>query len=215
MLNSDVFVYFDDVDFVKNNYYNRNLIRTNSGPLQLTIPVRMEMNSKINDVKIDITKKWQLKHKKSIILNYSKTKYFKNYLDFIEEIYEKENKKIIDVNIKIIEFLKKEFNIKTKTIFSSELNVRGTASERILEICKLLNGEKYITGTVWAKKFLNTKEFKKNDISVEFQEFIHPEYNQIDNNFIPNMAALDLLFNEGRVNSLKILKNSITKNTIA
>jgi len=215
MLNSDVFVYFDDVNFVKNNYYNRNLIRTNSGPLQLTIPVRMEVDSKINDIKIDITKKWQLKHKKSIILNYSKTKYFKNYVNFIEELYEKENKNIIDINIKIIEFMKKEFNIKAKTIFSSELNVTGTASERILQICKLLKGEKYITGTVWAKKFLDVQDFKKNDISVEFQEFIHPEYKQTNKNFIPNMAAFDLLFNEGSINSSKILKDAITKNTIA
>lgn len=215
MINSDIFVYFDDVSFVKNNYYNRNLIRTNSGPLQLTIPVRMEAESKINDVKIDTSQNWQIKHKKSILLNYSKTKYFKNYSNFIEELYGRKIEKIIDINIEIIEFLKKEFNIKAKTIFSSELNVTGTASERILEICKLLDGEKYITGTVWAKKFLNIQDFKKNDISVEFQEFVHPEYKQPDNNFIPNMTAFDLLFNEGSINSSKILKDAVTKNTIA
>ena len=89
MLNSDIFVYFDDVSFVKNNYYNRNLIRTNAGPLQLTIPIRMDEESKINDVKIDPTKNWQLKHKKSLLHNYSKAKYFSNYSDFIEELYEK------------------------------------------------------------------------------------------------------------------------------
>lgn len=215
MLNSDIFVYFDDVSFVKNNYYNRNLIRTNSGPLQLTIPVRMETESKINDVKIDTSQNWQIKHKKSILLNYSKTKYFKNYSNFIEELYGEKMEKIIDINIEIIEFLKKEFNIKAKTIFSSELNVTGTASERILEICKLLDGEKYITGTAWAKKFLNVEGFKKNDISVEFQEFVHPEYKQPGNNFISNMTAFDLLFNEGSINSSKILKDAVTKNTIA
>jgi len=122
---------------------------------------------------------------------------------------------LIDINIEIIEFLKKEFGIKTKTVFSSELNVTGSASERILEICKLLDAEKYITGTVWAKKFLNIQDFKDNNISVEFQEFIHPEYKQLDSNFIPNMASIDLLFNEGGINSSKILKNASTKNTIA
>ena len=139
MLNSDIFVYFDDVSFVKNNYYNRNLIRANTGPLQLTIPIRMDEESKINDVKIDPTKNWQLKHKKSLLHNYSKAKYFSNYSDFIEELYEKKFEKLIDINIEIIEFLKKEFNIETKTVFSSELNVTGSASERILEICKLLD----------------------------------------------------------------------------
>jgi len=215
MLNSNIFVYFDDVSFVKNNYYNRNLIKTNVGPLQLTIPIKMKKESKINDVKIDFTQKWQLKHKKSIRNNYSKTKYFNNYINFIEELYEKKFEKLIDVNTELIEFLKKEFSIKSKTIFSSELNVTGSASERILEICKLLDAEKYITGTVWAKKFLNIQDFKANNISVEFQEFIHPEYEQLNSNFIPNMASIDLLFNEGSINSSKILKNTSTKNTIA
>lgn len=214
MLNSDIFVYFDDVSFVKNNYYNRNLIRTNAGPLQLTIPIRMNEESKINDVKIDNSKNWQAKHKKSIIHNYSKAKHFKNYSNFIEELYEKKFERLIDINIEIIEFLKKEFSIKAKTVFSSELNVTGSASERILEICKQLDAEKYITGTVWAKKFLNVQDFKNNNISVEFQEFIHPEYKQLDNNFIPNIAAIDLLFNEGDINSAKILKEASTKNTI-
>ena len=140
---------------------------------------------------------------------------FKNYSNFIEEVYGGKMEKIIDINIEIIEFLKKEFNIKAKTIFSSELNVTGTASERILEICKLLDGEKYITGTAWAKKFLNVEGFKKNDISVEFQEFVHPEYKQPGNNLISNMTAFDLLFNEGSINSSKILKDAVTKNTIA
>ena len=215
MLNSDIFVYFDDVSFVKTNYYNRNLIRTNAGPLQLTIPIRMDEESKINYVKIDPTKNWQLKHKKSLLHNYSKAKYFSNYSDFIEGLYGKKFEKLIDINIEIIEFLKKEFNIETKTVFSSELNVTGSASERILEICKLLEAEQYITGTAWAKKFLNIQDFKDNNISVEFQEFIHPEYKQLDNNFIPNMASIDLLFNEGSINSSKILKNASTKNTTA
>lgn len=215
MLNSDIFVYFDDVSFVKNNYYHRNSIRANTSPLQLTIPVRMEKESKINDVKIDTTKNWQLKHKKSLLHNYSRAKYFNNYFGFIEELYEKKFKKLIDINIEIIEFLKKEFNIKTKTVFSSELNVTGSASDRILEICKLLGAEHYITGTAWAKKFLDIQDFKDNNISVEFQEFIHPVYKQFDNNFIPKMASIDLLFNEGSINSKKILKNASTKNVIA
>jgi len=211
MLNSDIFVYFDDVSFVKNNYYHRNSIRANTSPLQLTIPVRMEKKSKINDVKIDTTKNW----KKSLLHNYSRAKYFNNYFGFIEELYGKKFEKLIDINIEIIEFLKKEFNIKTKTVFSSELNVTGSASDRILEICKLLGAEHYITGTAWAKKFLDIQDFKDNNISVEFQEFIHPAYKQFDNNFIPKMASIDLLFNEGSINSKKILKNASTKNVIA
>ena len=215
MINADIFVYFDDTCFVKNNYYHRNFILTNNGPFQLTIPVRMEKESKISDIKIDSTKNWNLKHKKTIIHSYSKAKHFKKYKDIIEKLYEKKFEKLIDINIEIIEFLKKEFNIKTKTVLASELDISNfSASERILEICKLLGADHYITGTVWAKKFLKIQNFKDNNIDVEFQEFVHPRYNQPYNDFVPNMASIDLLFNEGKINSEKILHNATTKNEI-
>ena len=116
--------------------------------------------------------------------------------------------------MEIIEFLKRELNIRTKTVFSSELNVKGSASERVLGICKLLGADHYITGTGWAKEQLSIQDFKDNNISVEFQEFIHPIYDQVKKDFVTNVASIDLLFNEGGINSLKILKNASTKNEI-
>ena len=69
------------------------------------------------------------------------------------KLYDKKFELLIDLNITIIEFIKKEFNIKTKIYFSSELDI-SNSPDKILDICKQLNADKYISGTVWAKENL-------------------------------------------------------------
>jgi hypothetical protein len=86
-------------------------------------------------------------------------------------------------------------------------------SDRVLEICKAVDADYYITGTVWAQSHLRIEEFKKSNIHVEFQEFQHPVYKQIHGKFIPEMSIIDLLFNEGRDGAKEILQNSIVKNS--
>jgi len=210
MMNSDIFVIFDDVDFVKNMFFNKNSIRDKKKPIHLTVPVKKESGVLIKDIKIDNSHGWATKHKKAIISNYSKSNYLNNYKNFIEKLYDKKFEFLIDLNITIIEFIKKEFNIKTKIYFSSELDI-SKSSDKVLDICKQLNADKYISGTVWAKENLAVEKFLKNKIQVEFQEFIHPTYIQCYDNFIPNISAIDLLFNSGKIESQKILENSITK----
>lgn len=205
---SDIFVYFDDVKFVKNNFYNRNLIKISNGITLLTVPVISNKDSLINNVKIDNTHNWTHKHKKSIILNYSKSNFFNEFSDFIEELYDKKFDLLIDLNMEIIKFVKNQFNIHTKTIFSSELKVNSYGSEKVLNICKALGANNYISGTFWAKDHLNIKDFEDNNISIKFEEFQYPVYNQLHGKFIPRMAAIDLLFNEGKNNSRKILEKT-------
>ena len=76
---ADVFVFFDDVQYRSNGFQNRNYIKTNTGKMLLSVPVLSKFNSKINEVKIDKTKNWYKKHKKSIMTNYSKTDFFEDY----------------------------------------------------------------------------------------------------------------------------------------
>jgi len=209
MQESDIFVYFDDVKFVKNNFYNRNLIKTSNGTTLLTVPViSTKESSLINNVKIANTHHWKTKHKKSILLSYSKSKFFNEFNNFIEELYDKKFDLLIDINMEIIEYIKKQLNIQTKTIFSSELQASGSGSDKVLNICKTLGATNYISGTFWAKDNLNILDFEHNNISVKFKEFQHPIYNQLHGKFIPRMAAIDLLFNEGKNNARKILEQT-------
>ena len=104
MSQTDIFVFFDDVQYNSNGFQNRNYIKTNTGKTLLSVPVLSKFDSKINEVKIDKTKNWFKKHKKSIMINYSKTDFFEEYKNKIEEIYETEYEYLIELNTKVIKF---------------------------------------------------------------------------------------------------------------
>ncbi len=203
---SDIFVFLDDVQYEKNGWHNRNKIRTNEGWIWLTVPVKSSISLNLNEVRIDNSTNWIQKHKKSIQFNYSKSKYFNEYWEPLELLYENDNGSLLHFNMKFINFFLKNLGIKTKTMFSSELKITKTSSDRILDICEKLGASIYISGAL-GKNYLNVNDFTEKNIQVKFQNFQHPVYNQIYEPFLPNMAFIDLLFNEGK-NSSNILETA-------
>ena len=204
---SDVFVFLDDVQYQKNGWQNRNKIRTNDGSIWLTIPVNAHFKSKSNEIKIDYTQNWVDKHKKSFLINYSKAKYFNENWKDLEKIYDMNFETLTELNLEIISFIQKKFNIETKIMLSSELDISSSSSERILDICKKLDADVYYSGQGYGmpeKKYLDEEDFLKNNIETKFQNFIFTKYEQCYEPFIPNLTSLDLLFNEGQ-NSIKYL----------
>jgi len=214
MMNVELFVFLDDVQFRKKGWQNRNRIRINDGTALLSIPVHTHSYPKINEVTIDNEKNWSIRHKKSILYNYARAPYFGEIKDFIESIFEKKFQYLVDLNTEIIKFIMNELEIKSKIVFSSELEISKKGSDRVLDICKAVGADHYITGTFWAESNLRVEEFKKSNIDIEFQKFQHPIYKQIHGEFIPEMSIIDLLFNEGRKEAKKILQNSISSSHI-
>ena len=204
VISSEKFVFLDDVQFEKNGFQNRNKIRTYDGEMWLTVPVKVKSQTLLKDVKINYSVDWINKHKKSIIQNYKKAEFFDNYWLELEKIYDEKYEYLVELNIEIIKFLFNKLKIKTKTLFSSELHISDKGSNRILEICKILNADRYISG-ISGKKYLLIDDFERQKIKLEFQNFQHPTYEQVFDPFYPNMAMIDLLFNEGE-RSLKIIK---------
>jgi len=209
MMNSELFVFLDDVQFRKKGWQNRNRIRTNKGTALLSVPVHAHLYSNINKIVIDNNKNWSSKHKKSILYNYTPAPYFEEFKNSIEVLFEKKFEYLIDLNTEIIKFVMNELEIKSKIIFSSDLKISQNGSDKVLGICKALNADYYITGTSWAKSHLKIEDFKKSNITVKFQEFQHPIYTQIHGKFIPKMSVIDLLFNHGKKGTKEILQNSI------
>ena len=214
MMNAELFVFLDDVQFRKKGWQNRNRIRINDGTTLLSIPVHTHSYPKINEVTIDNEKNWSIRHKKSILYNYARAPYFDEIKDFVESIFEKKFQYLLDLNTEIIKFIMNELEIKSKIVFSSELEISKKGSDRVIDICKAVGADHYITGTFWAESNLRVEEFKKSNIDVEFQKFQHPIYKQIHGEFIPEMSIIDLLFNEGRKEAKKILQNSISSSRI-
>jgi len=101
----------------------------------------------------------------------------------------------------------KKLSITTHTLKSSELKITKTGSERLLEICKKLNSDTYLSGEL-GRNYLNEEIFFfENKIDKIYEKFSHPVYRQIRGEFLPNMAVMDILFNEGE-NAANILKES-------
>ncbi|MCP4253200.1 MAG: WbqC family protein [Candidatus Scalindua sp.] len=201
---ADVFVILDNVQYKKNEWQNRNRIKTAQGCQWITVPVLFRFPEKINEVRINNKANWGRKHLQALITNYSNSTYFDNYKSFFEDIFSHSWECLVDINIEIIKFLITTLKLKTKLVIASDLELREEPTERLIDICKTLNGDKYLAGKD-GNKYMNLELFDKESIEIIFQDFKHPVYNQLFGDFEPYMSAIDLLFNCGD-DSLEILR---------
>ncbi|ARJ47493.1 WbqC family protein [Candidatus Pelagibacter sp. RS39] len=195
----DEVIFLDNVQFDKRSWQQRNRIKTSNGTLTLTVPVITKnlFNQHIKDVKIDYSSSFQKKMTKSIFQNYSKAKYFDDYSKEIFSLLESNHRNLMDLNIKLIDHLCKVLKIKFQFSFSSNLNLKTSKEQLILDICKLKKAKKYIS-TIGAKNYLNEKNFNlKNNIELSFFEYSGKKHNQLYGKFVSNLSVIDLLFNEG------------------
>ena len=198
ILLSDIFVVYDDVQYSKEGFINRNKIIFNNEPLFLTIPVLNDSwKKKIKDVILCEAEKKQIikKHTMTLLTAYKKCEFFEKHFNNIKEIYESlnNNNNLMDFNMKIIRYILDLFEWKGKIVYSSELNIISTErSEKLYEIVKKLNGTIYLSGNS-GETYLNKEIF--NDIKLVFQKFKHPTYKQKSNQFYKNMSIIDYIFN--------------------
>jgi len=202
----DVFVFLDDVQYSRGDWDNRNKIRTSNDSAWLTVPILSKPARLLNQVKIDYSKDWLYKHKTTIKFNYENSPFFDLHWKNIESIFDKSYEKLLDLNMSLIDYFLSVLQIKTETILSSTLDLNSTGSKKLLDICKLLDADTYLSGEL-GKNYLDKKIFQNANIKVVFEKFCHPVYNQNNSNFLSNLSIIDLLFNEGP-NSIEILKNS-------
>ena len=210
ILESDIFIVLDDVQFVRGkNFVTRSQIKTSGGPKWITIPVHNKNDFlPINQIKINNDIPWKDEHWNKIIQNYNKAKFFSDYDILLKNsIYQKwEN--ISEMNTALIQQILKILKIETRIQFSSELNTRGVGLEKIVSIIKEVNGDEYLSGEgIGSLRYIqgNERVFEENKIKLTFQKFIHPEYFQLYGEFIPKLSILDVIFNIGPEDTLKKL----------
>lgn len=210
MYKSDIFVIYDDIQYDKGSWRNRNRIKTANGVQWLTVPVLMKFEDRpfIKEVKIDNKLPWRKKHLTSIRQNYSKAPFYNKYIEIFEEAYSREWEFLVDLDIYFILQLTKCLGMEEKKIImSSSLNVAGNKIERLINICKLFNADTFYEGAA-GRNYIDETLFNKEGIKVEFQNYKHPIYSQLYGDFIPYLSVIDLLFNNGE-KSLSILKGEI------
>lgn len=204
----DVFVLYDDVQFEKGGWRNRNRIKTSTGPQWLTVPVLLKGLDfpSIKDVIINSSVPWQKKHIKSIMQNYSKAPFFETYADGLFGILNRSWKYLVDLDIQLIHWVAKQLNIGTEIRLSSDLNITGSNVHRLIDIIHALNGNHFYEGSA-GENYIDASIFERSGISVTFQDYKHPAYPQLHGNFLSHLSIIDLLFNCGS-DSLKVLASS-------
>ena len=205
---SEIFVFFDDVQFIKKDWDHRNRIKTNESAFWLTVPVlsKGKRFQKINEVKINNQINWKHKHLKNIESFYSKSKYYQQYISFFRKIYEKNWSALNYLNIETTIDIMKILNIESNCYLSSEMELISTENnDRIIEICKKLNCTE-LYNSQGAKKIINSEKINNAGINIIFQDYKHPLYNQLHGTFTSHLSIVDLLFNEGP-KSLDIIRS--------
>lgn len=196
---SDVFVIYDDVQYDKNGWRNRNRIKTANGPQWLTVPVSVDYSTRppIHTVRINNDTDWRRKHLLSIRQNYSQALFFRDYIGVFEEIFSRPWDLLADLDLHLIVTLAGLLGMENKRIVrSSALGVPGQRVERLIAICKNLGADTFYEGAA-GRDYIPAGEFEAQGIRLEFQDYKHPVYNQLYGEFIPQMSVIDLLFNCG------------------
>lgn len=211
MRRADVFAYYDDVQFDKHGWRNRNRIKTPAGPLWLTVPVLHSGKGqpKILDTLIDTQSNWQRKHVASLKQYYAKAPYATRYLPEIEEILSRPWRHLAELDIAVSGQMAAWLKLPVPTIRTSTLGIGGTQSERLIELCRHFGATRYLSGDA-ASEYLDVPLFASHGIEVVWQNYQHPIYPQQHGPFVPYLSAIDLLLNCGD-QGVEILKGGPTE----
>ena len=197
---ADVFVYYDDVQYDKHGWRNRNRIKTQNGPLWLTVPVKASSGGAapppIIDVEIDGRTPWARKHVESIRQAYTRAPHLSRYLPAIEELLQRQWERLVDLDLACASLMAGWFGLQRRVERSSMLGIAGDRSERLVAICRHFGASRYVSGDA-AKTYLDVSLFEQAGIQVEWQQYAHPTYPQLHGGFVPHLSALDLILNCG------------------
>jgi hypothetical protein len=205
MIQSDLFVLLDHVQFERRNYQNRCLIRLEDETKWLTVPVvQVSQKEKIIDKMIDNPadmsgpRWWGPNHFQTLRYAYRKAPHFEQYAARLREILEARWDKLLDLNIATLEFVREALEIDTPMVRSSELRPEGQKSALLLDICKQVGAAAFLGGMGGSREYLDKQAFADAAMGVRWQEFRHPTYPQTGTApFIKGLTVLDLLFNCG------------------
>lgn len=202
----DLFVIYDDMQYTKNDWRNRNRIKTPQGPAWITVPTKqVSLNQRIQDTFIDDRKDWRRKHLESIYHNYHRCLGFGWIYPALKDVLERDIDRLSELNVELIKLVCQKLEVTTPIILSSTIDVTGEKTNRIIEIVKALGGDAYLSGPA-AKCYLNQDEFKKEGIQLLYKQYDYHSYDQPWGEFVSAVSVIDLLASMGK-DSKQFLKS--------
>ncbi len=193
---ADSFVILDTVQYHKNEWQNRNQLKTTQGKQWVTVPVTYRFPQLIQEVGI-APGPWAKKQIASIEQAYSKAPYFEAYWPSIKSVLQTPYTLLADLNVALIQAMGKHLGCTSSLLRASDLPIiQQDPTQRLIEICAYLDGDTYLSGAE-GRHYLQAEAFKKAGLSLMFQEVTPPTYPQLHGEFVPYLSALDVLFNIG------------------
>ncbi|HVM87576.1 MAG TPA: WbqC family protein [Puia sp.] len=210
---SNVFVFYDDVQFSKGSFTNRVQVKTGTGEgfKWLTIPLEgLKLGALINEIEICNKKNWKNEHLDLLKSCYQKAPFYADMMEIVGELFDYATNNLSLFTIKSMELVLKYYELDKHVLISksSDLNIPGKSYQRVLDIVKHFGGDTYITGH-GAKNYLDAALFEENNVQVEFMDYQRIPYSQLFGAFNPHVSILDLVANEGRSGINRIISSTI------
>ncbi|SRR5258706_5427577 len=194
---SDVFVFHDDIQYTKQDWRNRNRIKTRAGLVWLSVPVKKKTtHATIDAVEIDNSQEWGRRHWRLIQANYRTAPYFNDYAGFLEAALTRRWGRLSELNRDLIAGVCRLLGIETPLIDSRSLALSGHKTDRLVQLCAALGAERYLSGPA-ARSYIEPEKFAAAGIELEYMVYDYPPYPQAFGPFVEGASIIDLLLNCG------------------
>ncbi len=194
---ADLFVLLDTVQYKKNEWQNRNRLKSAQGPQWLTVPVRFHFPARIDEVAVNDEAPWRHKHLQALRSNYGKARFWESEEDSLADLYGGREGLLRDVNGLTIDWLGSRLGIDTERRWASDLPVtEEDPTQRLVEICRHFGASAYLSGAE-GRNYLDISSFTAAGIDVIFQEYVPTAYPQLFGDFESHLSALDIVLNCG------------------
>jgi hypothetical protein len=203
MNHADVFVMMDTAQFQRRGVQHRNRIKTAGGAQWITVPVlrsqRRDLGGRseqpTNEVKVDGAVPWGRKHLTALRLNYSRAPFFNAYEEEVSALLDRPWETLCDLNMATTRWVMETLGITTPITYLSELAVRGTGSELLIDACRAIGADHYLSGA-GGRNYMDAEMFEDAGIGIIWQEFVSPRYHQLfpEAGFIQDLSIVDALF---------------------
>jgi len=202
---ADVFVLLDTVQYKKNEWQNRNRIKTARGAQWLTVPVTYRYPQLICEVGVNGCERWQHRQQQALATNYRKAPHWGHLAGFFEEVISRSWETIAELNIHVVKRLAAILGITTPIHVASGLgSFPVDPDERLIALTKHFGAGTYLAGN-GGHEYMDLEKYRRAEVDVLFQDYRHPRYDQLFGEFESNMSVIDLIYNYGE-ESLSILR---------
>jgi len=206
IMKSDCFMFVTKVQFEKKSWQKRNRVRTKEGWTYIQLPTitKGKMDQNICDVLINNNDGWREKNYKTIELLYGKAPFYKEYKDFLDDLYTKQWEKLMDIDIYIMQYLFKELDVKTKILYDRDYEFKGKKTDMLVDMCKQTGCDTYLSN-LGSAAYVDISCFTDNGLNHQYINYTGTPYRQQFSGFEDGLTILDMLMNCGTEKTKEIL----------